>query len=525
MVKIDIEPIHDDTRSCIEDLVATFAIWKKYDYEMMFNHSWNFRMKKKEKDEELIGNLIKLSEYVDIDSIEKNLNFTLRYAETTCFDEFIDLIEENIKNSLPVIIYIDAYWCKWLELSYKKYHAPHFCMVVGLDRENEILHCIDANPINYGDTITFEECKEFYKCYLTFDESKDKPINMSLIEAVTSLLPKEDSDGRDNFDYIRYFGDVIKTIDVEDEFRGYMNYLHEAPLYKAVNDTIRLRKQTSMLLKYLGKKYSHARLNNFSEAFTKIEAKWTNVKGMIMKMLYVANKEILVNKISTKLYEIANEEELFCNNLNQYISNEGVQVTQPIFNEELGRDNHHENHIFQSYSFVELKDYYNNQGIESINGNMFSAGGGYFINKNFPNESIEWKIDDMKFKFPLIDKTENDNVSCEKQQISINSYECLSIMVLGCCEWGSYSEELIVNFVDDTSEILIIKLSDWGIKEPILGDKIAWRGHASKIDSKEEIFPVNIYAQKLYLNHKKAIKSIELPDCPNMHIFSLTLAK
>ncbi|WP_102399040.1 hypothetical protein [Haloimpatiens massiliensis] len=190
------------------------------------------------------------------------------------------------------------------------------------------------------------------------------------------------------------------------------------------------------------------------------------------------------------------------------------------------------------YTFVELEEYFNNKGYGEVKKQNemsdlsnqiaeFSDGHKFFVLDELEYKS-ELCIENMKFRIPGFKHNNFDNVVCLGQKIEIkeNAYDC--IMVLGSADLGDHFEDLIIEFTDGTIEKICIQMSNWCKNAPYFDEKIAWTGKRAQVVNNETVvvpFDVHIFGKNYKINSDSYIKALILPDCPNMHIFSLTLGK
>ena len=180
---------------------------------------------------------------------------------------------------------------------------------------------------------------------------------------------------------------------------------------------------------------------------------------------------------------------------------------------------------------IELKDYYNNDGIsdntEWKDGDFDGKGVCYpveLLPVGKGNNPKECSYYDLKFKFPGADKGKNNNVILKGQVISVPQPEnCVYLFILGASAGGNLQEETIIKYADGTEEKVILGLSDWcggaayGEKPAIIANHRHCRGG-------DCLPPATIWLQKIQLNKDKKFSAVVFPQNPQMHIFSMTLA-
>lgn len=201
---------------------------------------------------------------------------------------------------------------------------------------------------------------------------------------------------------------------------------------------------------------------------------------------------------------------------------ESVQINTEVSNSESI------NKAFE-YTFIDLSNYFNNNAFHSTESKDCSADftgtGHYFLSHNAPSgQTVSLKK--IKFIFPEVTDNNFNNVSCENQVIHVPVGEYKGILLMGSSEWGSFIEQISVQYVDGSSDNIQVNFSDWASKTPMYDEIPMWGG---KIYNKYEGITYNddfnLFAIERSIPEKKEVISITLPDCPNMHIFAVTLYK
>jgi len=117
-----------------------------------------------------------------------------------------------------------------------------------------------------------------------------------------------------------------------------------------------------------------------------------------------------------------------------------------------------------------------------------------------------------------------DNVSCKGQVIDLPDHNlacCLSI--LGCSEYGSFCEEIIVEYSDGSKYSFIAAFSDF-FQSAVFREKLYWSGTA--LNRKDEKTVQHSFNARLFAKRYKIklgnVSRIILPVCKNIHIFAIT---
>ena len=265
-------------------------------------------------------------------------------------------------------------------------------------------------------------------------------------------------------------------------------------------------------------KYS-ASLIEFANKYISFSQKWESTRLMLIKFLIVNRLDRITGNLAEKLELIITEEKDTLNDLlsmlkGQYEENNKLEISK--LNEDL------------EYKFIDISAFFNNEGIASENNDNsadLNDKGEYILCDYFPVNQI---INSKNFVFKITEKKKgrNDNVQCNRQKIIVDKDYYDGIQILGCSEWGNYTEELTVVFEDESIEKVMITLNDWipnYLQSADTNVLIESKKCVKDVDITEE--HCNIYGVMCGIKGRKIITCIILPECISMHIFALTMLK
>ena len=141
----DIIPYHFEGLNCYEDAVVSVIARYRTDYKLLFFMFWGFVYEKNN----VMGDGIKRNSVIfsriikDVFSIDLNMKW--------------EMLDENKLEEIPVIIFMDTYWCSW-HMDFKKSHHIHYVVINEVHEEGVI--CIDAAFEKEGTFISWEELKK-----------------------------------------------------------------------------------------------------------------------------------------------------------------------------------------------------------------------------------------------------------------------------------------------------------------------------------------------------------------------------
>ena len=337
------------------------------------------------------------------------------------------------------------------------------------------------------------------------------------------------------FSSIRLFADdLLKYMDIKKEVEGHRNFLR-GEIFSILLAIAMGRKQFGELLKYFESKFNLNIFQKYIDELEYIGNSWESVRALLLKYYKYVKEGKFSNfdtsfkhDISKKIDDIATMEEKLAIDLKDSVLNYSNKKAKK--NHISSYSNIDYNKIkYQVYDFVNLENFFNNHGCGSTDETKcnadFNGMKEFFIIDSMPKEG-DFQVEKLHFYFPKLEDGKFDNLVCFKQAIEILPKKYSELWILGCGDESNIRENIMIEFDDNTKEMITIKFTCWWVPKEY-NEIIAWKGKvASMSNNKMHITPhlFTIYAQRYNINPDKNIKKIILPYCPNMHIFGLTLA-
>ncbi|HEX3048878.1 MAG TPA: amino acid adenylation domain-containing protein, partial [Bacillota bacterium] len=529
--KLDIHPIHYDYLTCFEDILVTVAEWAGYHYELYFADAWSFIF-----DSENCRRDHNVGRWLKVASVDGNEELVLRHGlemiwgKAASLPDLIEVIRTELDNNWPVVVSMDSFVCPW-DWNYQKLHNTHSFVISGMDDNTGLLYCCDGFYQTCA-TIPKEELMKGLKGeYGLFRFAGPARISVNWREILEDALAKLQTAGSAGtaFDSMRSLAEILVETELQNEIRGHEGNLFEAPLVKHLEHITYGRRKFAKLLDYFGEETGLREFPQLAGALREVASQWANVRALLVKEAF-SQDNIFKNRAIPKIREIADLEEGIAMRLAQVCRN---QVDSPRnfsnrYSTQSKQKKAEESASTGKPVMADLTPFFNNkafgEGISVECPADLTGTGIYFLKKNIPSHDI-WKIGAMEFKFPDLEHQVYDNVSCNGQRIQIENEGQQKLMILGCSEWGSFSDNLAIHYVDGRSEALQVKFSDW-LYKPMFGEALAWEGKAvEKIGSSAQLRGGKVYlsAHQYDLQLRSKIDYIQLPDCPGMHIFAISL--
>jgi len=444
-------------------------------------------------------------------------------VENLGFQDTINLITAELAESRPVVIELDTFICTW-DPGYQKYHYPHTNLIVGYDEGERLFSLIDCFYQKQELTIPSETCfsSEGNRLALFRRFSNPGPIDdwkKIITNAARRMLAREQNENA--FDQMRHFAAVLEQApDLSEEFNHY-EHIWMAPLLSMFNTISNGRRQFSTVLQYLQNQIGQD-FTEMTNEFHYVASQWSILLSMVTKAYYNSSDSGLLQRAANKLHLIAEKEEQIAIRL--------LDLCEEKRQNDLDSSKTHEVTPVKEQvktQFVDLTEYYNNKGFDrSISHESkadFTLMGDYFFAEDWLGGQLR-NNEGMTFSLPELSESMRDNLSCAAQSLVIPEGYYSSLLIMGCSECGNYSDRIEVLYADQSTASIAIAFTDWQM-EPIFGEKIVWtgkgvgrkHGQAKLMDS-----PVRLFAQSYPLDKSRKIKSMQLPDCPNLHIFAMT---
>lgn len=176
---------------------------------------------------------------------------------------------------------------------------------------------------------------------------------------------------------------------------------------------------------------------------------------------------------------------------------------------------------------VDLKPYFSAIGITRDGANFgaeegFDAGGAAFSGTLAGNA-----ITAQNVRFSLGAAGEKNIVSAQKQEIALPQGKFSSLWLLGgAVEGGQRAQRFTVTYSDGTTQTLVQNLSDWYAPQEFVGENRALRmGYRNLTGGARDPRPFSLYSYGFALDATKTVRSLALPDNPNVKIAGVSLGK
>jgi len=301
---IDIIPIHRTHYSCLEDIIATIADWKKRDCIFMFAGAWSFKFFTGQNN---ICHSLHIGNEDYAYYLNKHHGIALNWHKEFKANDIDTLIYE-IKNDRPVLIHLNSFYCSW-HMYYGKKHAMHFCLLIGMFENG--FKCIDpyltTNIINLSMEDFNSGCREY-----AFVECNDRvePFADSYHSILHSIHKAMDNRS-DIFKQMEAFSaEILNNNNLLNEINNTQDLL-ESTIIEKVKFIGLGRRNYAKLICEMGEHFNIEDLLHISQPIDKLTNDWEKVKWLLVKCKIVKEQQKIINDISNVIHDIAfNENEV-----------------------------------------------------------------------------------------------------------------------------------------------------------------------------------------------------------------------
>ncbi|WP_151734579.1 C39 family peptidase [Paenibacillus tengchongensis] len=512
-------PVSDTSvHNCFQDLIANIGQLTGRGFEMFFSDSWRFEFDL----QGFLGQGGAIGEHMKVEAEYSNEYFQKYHgiavshllANPLNHKSFAEVLL-NLEEGFPLIILIDNYIIPWGK-DYLKTHSPHYIMPIGYDRDTNTVQCIDPIFSKNIEVLPADLLNEYnlreviYK--LDVLEKYEEPSLMDYIQDIKSLSQRIYSENHveDIASLSKLIGesgfDVLREFSV-DESADFWN----CALLLSLRRVIFGRHYFSKILNSASLRYRNKDFYFLSTEANSICKQWENIRLLLFKAYYT--KKINSKDLSKRLLNIAVLEEQFIdtllNNDLRTLPHPTGSLTPPVKRASDIHVNLNIEHLFNNKGFAHNEGY-----------NADFTGLGEFLMESHSAVNAKKFTPDIQKRF--------DNISCAAETIilppeKVGYYDFISI--IGCAEWGDCTDSLQVVYEDNEVILFPLNITDWAAEKPRFGEEVVWEGICGNKDKEKEpaSMKVYIYDQTIKISKRKKIKEIKLPQCPNIHIFSIEL--
>lgn len=309
---LDIKPLHENYRSCVEDVVASVVSWWSREHELMYAGAWNFKYSRwNPVMSNTFGRRLNEGEDESWTYLASFHGVALSFQDNLYSpSDALDLIGSELRKKRPVMTYVNDFWCPWRK-DYQTEHQIQPCLVIGFDTSGTNLICID--PFSTYEVLVFpvEQFVLAYKGCVTFIKFQqvETITNIKNIVGISPLKLFDSEGGKNRFDDMRVFaGDIDKTLDLNMEVQGGTASAPKSELLNIVKYITRRRKQFSVLLKYAEERYGGF-FAGYSVKMDSVWQKWNIITNLFLKMYYMQDWYESRKNLADKIWKVADFEE------------------------------------------------------------------------------------------------------------------------------------------------------------------------------------------------------------------------
>ncbi|PWW04863.1 butirosin biosynthesis protein H-like [Paenibacillus cellulosilyticus] len=538
---LDIKPLHS-RGACLQDLIATASGHRNLSNELMYSEAWGFSFRLPEPDAAyIIGYGLEPDYETCLHDLDRYQGIEVLSQKAESSAAVLTHIEKNLQDGTPVIIYLDSFWTTYLGSSRVNHH-DHYVLVVGIDREANVLYCVDPPVSKKTELLPITDFLEGNDGTFASFRFHSNIQEFDAIAWTSRLRDKLWPSGRENiFDAIHRFADAI----ADDKFDMRAEVALSAgegiwmsPLVWGLINVSSGRKSIGIAASYIGERFAQPRFKQLSNQLEAAAQEWDSIRASLLKLNYMkVIPKGFKEKIVDQLRQLAEDERSMAAALIKDILGENVSesdeervMSMPLSYELIpaAQSDVLDDWLRLKALPVQLAEWCNNNGVgylrSSASLTCMDDSEHFLLEEG--QEGRFWS--DEAFREFLMNEPsrgKDDNVSCFGQRIEFEPDFYAGAVFIGCSEWGSFEETLTIHYQDGSSQQASIAFTDWQAETPAYGERIIWQGRTARYFRTNDYFGEGrkLYQRALVFEPRKKVSSIELPICPNIHLFACNL--
>lgn len=513
----DIKPIRTTGLDCLECLIATMAAHWGRGYQLMFLQDRTFEYKRSE-DRPLARNLT-CSPQRSFDNLLAYHGIAVQSFQGFDGASALEHIYDEVEQGTCIIAELRAASIPW-DVHYGADHLPdtHAVLIVGADRNRERLLCTDSFYDRYQTELPADCLEQGYVMHASIRlAGEEAPDLAEAVEALVLQLFREGAQSRG--ESIRQFAEDVFGRDIATEVGPEPE---QSEFVQTLFQIGKSYKQMGILAEQLQTGRGGIGGNTLRECLDILGNRWGIVAAMVMKLACAPTDHKLRSALVKRIIQIAELEQEMAASLADAKQGQGVRYSKNG-GEEPGDG--------AGYIHVDLSDDYNNHGFykqEDTQAARFACNGSFILDDGtLFGRTLE--VGRMRFRLPALKPDGFDNLSCQGQVIAVRPGRYSAICILACSEWGHATETFMMIDEDGQLHPVMMQFTDWYEPKPQYGEQMAWRGKLGRRRDdgtvcEDEILHT-IYADCYPLELAGAAIGLQLPFCPNLHLFALSLIR
>lgn len=414
---------------------------------------------------------------------------------------------ECIHKGWPVIVSVDLIDITWSEY-YHKVHSPHFIIIYDY-LDNHIFRVCDATKQIDSIELDLKSVFDDKTCTVTISEAAEYQ-ELSLEDIINASKQIIRNDVETNFGYEALFQIADYYFKENPVLFGLPKEEVEAEPF--INKLVyfgRQRLAFSEFLKYVSVGNGDMGYQSLIADLGNLGAKWLAFRNKLMKIRLKGTFDEKKEELRIQWIDLVRKDKAI---YERFIIDD---------KEEQGNQKKSIQLELLTPLTIDISGQFN---ANAFNSSKWKNPKGFDLNGYFyelDQNEMYYEPAHCNVKFHI--EKPLDHISCSKQIISVMRKEVKAIMVIGSCENGDYSEDLVVTY-DNRKESVSLLYPDWWECNRF-NEKVVTKLNCCKMTGNqlENMGEVYIFSQVLIMSNDEdgILRTIELPDCSNIHIFEL----
>lgn len=512
MISMKLEIIRKKDMFCLETALSTICNHFGIPYQMLFARTWGYDYK---GDDLCIGNNINIIDWQLVNNIKKFGIEEEEIDEAAAKD--LEYIRCKLRQGKLAMVSMDMVKFNELnETSYIGLRSPYLLY----DYDNGFiaydLHYTHES-IRISDEVFQNACRKII-FYGVGAKGASFVFQYDLKEIHKVLIPS-----KPDFEKIEHLANLFDggAVNLEYETKDLAEGDDPvyAPIIRKIETLARGRNLFSMYLDYVNSLLPEIDVTEECEKVSYWAGKWNIVKVILIKAYYKKDfSQDVMKKIALIIYDIAQGERELYEQLLRVNNKEFKEIDNKFFKSD-------ENVCLNEIKSVEvdLLKLCNNAGVKLAGTDKKADMTGLGAYIEYDEKQLEKAAFKHKgfYNFCDIVKRPLDNILCQGQKISIPVGVYRRVYILGCSDYGSFSDYLTICY-ENMEEKNIIQFSSWINKQPLFDEQVYCTGKLKEINVRLHQSEGTLFTQSIELLQQR-VHSIKLPNCPTMHIFSIYL--
>ena len=297
-------PLHEEHRSCLEDILVSIAVFLEKEYEIMYTEAWNFNyLEWTILNPGNYGTRISEGEDKTLYYLKVYQGIEMKYRkELNKFSDIIMEIKKNDNKNNPIIVYFNEFYCP-VSKYYNLENRLQPYLIIGLNKNQEYIQICNPNTKKIIQNISCKDFEKAYRYHVIVDSNNSYINNPDFYNLVTLSARKMLNGCKNKFDQMRFLADDLSVVfDLQLEGTINMDNTVQSEILNTFTYITRRREQYSIFMNYISNKYDKGALE-FADLMHTASKNWNIITNSMLRIFITkdwdSKKEFVANKIKS----------------------------------------------------------------------------------------------------------------------------------------------------------------------------------------------------------------------------------